>query len=345
VKPGTRWACIARQGGFGDNLIVSSVLPGLKKRFDMVEVISGDPMATMFENNPNIDKLTVLKQGFPDWGDGHSWQKWYYDRSKEYAFFANLSHSCEVTGVAMKAQTPFWWPTKMRQKLFNRSYLEIVHDICDIPYDEIAPGFFPTEEEATLAAETKAKVGPRVVGWLLAGSRIDKHHHMADVMIAKVIRELGLPVMILGAPGKEFANAQLIEKEVKKLNKSLDGLHIGISADPVNSTWGPRRIASQVQTCDIVVGPDTGPMWAVAMHAMPKVLMASHAGPTNVTKHWVNTTTLQADPKRVPCFPCHRLHDDNTHCTPNVDNNGAACISDITVETVLETVANLMKRE
>jgi ADP-heptose:LPS heptosyltransferase len=345
MKPGERWACVARQGGFGDNLIASTVLPGLKKRFDYVEVISGKPMHVMFENNPHIDKLTVLDKGFPDWGDGHTWQKWYVDRAKEYAFFANLSHSVECLGVLLRAQTAYWWPQDMRRQLCSKSYLELAHDICGLPYDEIAPDFYPTDEENAQAIETKAKVGERVVGWVLAGSRIDKHHHLADVMIAKVIRDLGLPVVLMGAPGKDYEAAKAVHTEVKKLNRSDDGLYVAISADAEKPTWPPRRVATMVQHCDVVVGPDSGPMWAVAMHELPKVLLASHAGPTNVTKHWKNTTTLQADPKRVPCFPCHRLHDDNTFCTPNADNNGAACISDITVEQVLEAVTNSTKKE
>ena len=153
------WAAIARFGGFGDNLIASSVLPGLKKKHGHVEVYAAKPMHCLFENNPYIDKFTVRENGDPIWGDGHSWQAWFADRAKDYAFFANLSHSCECTGVLMRILTPYWWPVSMRRKLCNRSYLEIVHDICEIPYDEIAPDFFPTEEEKAQAAETKAKVG------------------------------------------------------------------------------------------------------------------------------------------------------------------------------------------
>jgi len=343
MKPGTRWACIARHGGFGDNLIASTVLPGLKKRYDMVEVITGEPMGVMFENNPYIDKLTVMKPGKPEWGDGHVWHKWFYERSMDYAFFANLSHSCEVLGVAMRSATSYWWSDKMRRQLYGRSYLELAHDICDIPYDEIAPDFYPTDEEKEKAVETKVKVGPRAVGWVLSGSRIDKIHPLADIMITRIIKELHLPVIMFGAPGKDFELAKLVQSEVKKNNRTDDGLHLALSPDAEKPTWGPRRVCAQVQTCDIVVGPDTGPMWAVAMHDMPKVMMASHAGATNITKHWKNTTTLHADPVRVPCFPCHRLIDDHTLCMPNADKNGSACISDITVDDMLSTVATLTK--
>ncbi len=333
------WACVARLGGFGDNIIASSVFKGLRKKYGRLEVIGSRPMHILYENNPHIDKLTVMEPGEPPWGNGHEWQQWFYRRSREgYAFFANLAHSCESLGVAMKAETKFWWSDRMRRQMMSRSYLELAHDICDVPYSEISPNVYPTEEEQAQAIATKAKVGAKVVGWVLTGSRIDKIHPQADVAIARVIRELNLPVIMFGAPGKDYEMAKLVQHETRKLNHSEDGLHLALSHDAENPTWGPRRICAQAQACDIVVGPDTGPMWAVAMHAMPKVLMASHAGGPNITTHWVNTTTLEADRERVPCYPCHRLHDDASMCKPNADKNGSACISDITVDTILETI-------
>jgi hypothetical protein len=36
---------------------------------------------------------------------------------------------------------------------------------------------------------------------------------------------------------------------------------------------------------------------SAAFEAMPKIMLLSHASEENITKHWVNTTTLHADPK------------------------------------------------
>lgn len=337
------WACVSRMGGFGDNLIASSVFPGLKKRYGHLEVMSSALMGDLFKNNPYIDKLSiypdkvVLPAGEPSWVNVNDL------RSKEYKFFADLSHSCEVTGVFFDHQIQFHWPAKMRRQLCSKSYLELVHDICDIPYSEIAPNFFPTDEEMAQALETKQKIGPKTIGWVMSGSRIDKTHPQADVAITRIIRELGIPVVLFGAPGKDYDLAKLIMVEVKKRNHSTDGLHLAMSPTAENPSWPPRRICSQLHTCDLVIGPDTGPMWAVAMRDMPKVMLASHAGGYNVTAHWVNTTTLEADRGRVPCYPCHQLHNDSRFCTPNADKNGAACISDITVDTIVSTVASLLK--
>lgn len=338
----SKWACVFRPAGFGDNIIASSVFNGLKRKYGHLEVIAAKPISALYENHPAIDKLTLLEPGMPQWGDGHQWQKWHTDRAKEYTngggAYYNLSHSCESLGVSMRIETKFWWNQEMRRKLMGRSYLELVHDICEIPYGEISPNVYPTQEEQQQAIATKAQVGPRCVGWVLTGSRIDKVHPQADVAIARVIKELQIPVIMFGAPGKDMEFAKLIQKEVKKLNHTDDGLHLALSPDPENPSWAPRRICAQAQLCDVVVGPDTGPMWAVAMHPMPKIMMASHAGKDNITKHWVNTITLHANQTRVPCFPCHRLHDDSSMCTPNVDKNGSACISDISVDDLVSSV-------
>lgn len=343
MSDASSWAGICRLGGIGDDLIASSVLPGLKKRFGNVDVLTARPQHVVFENNPYIDKLSVRDAGDPEWGDGASWHKWFQSRAKDYKFFANLSHSCETTGVLLKCQSQFWWNAKIRRELCKRSYLEIVHDICDIPYDEINPNFYPTDEEHKQAEETKAKMGIKVVGWVISGTRIDKRHPHADTIIARIIKELNVPVVMLGGPGRDFEDAKMILKGVEMHNSSHEGLHLALSDNVDKPNWPIRRILTQTQHCDIVVSPDTGPAWSVAMHDMPKVMMLSHASAENITKYWKNTTSLFADPVRVPCAPCHRLHDDSSTCTPNKDNTGAACISDISVDTIVSTVAKLLK--
>jgi len=100
-----------------------------------------------------------------------------------------------------------------------------------------------------------------------------------------------------------------------------------------------RRVISFAQACDIVVGPDTGPMWGVAFEPdVHKVMLLSHASAENITKHWLNTDTLCADQGRVPCYPCHQLHNEPRTCTPNKDKSGAACITDIGTDLIVSTV-------
>lgn len=339
------WACVARLGGIGDDLIASSVLPYLKEKYGFVEVISCEPQHVVFENNPFVDKLSVKKPGEPPWGDGLTWQKYWADRANEYAFFAQLSHTCEGLRAFTETQTAFWWPAKARRKLGGQSYMEAVADICDVPYERLQPNFYPTVPELAAAVKTKNLVGGRYIAWIISGTRLDKIWPMATVCVARIVQEIGIPVVLFGMPGKDFEIAQEIERGVLAHNGSTKNLHLALSTSLDKPNWPIRRSLTQVQLADLVISPDTGPAWAVAMHDMPKIIMVSHASPENITKHWRNTITLHADSERVPCWPCHMLHDTRESCeriSGRKNELGAACISDIPVDTVVNTVRGLL---
>lgn len=342
-----RWAGIARFGGVGDNLIAASVLRPLKQLGYATEVITTNKeTASVYRNNPFLDKLTMKADGDIPNGDG--WQTWFSSRAAEYDIFVNLSHTCEARHALFKSSTQFWWPQDYRRKLCAGSYLETVHDVVGVPHT-FGPLFFPTEEERARAEATRdEQLGGPYVAWVLSGSRVDKIYPYAAMAIARIIRECGLPVVMLGVGGQQFEMAKQIMEHVARQNGDVKGLHLALS--PENSDpgghqhWSVRRSLTQVMAASVVVTPDTGAAWAVAMEALPKVVLLSHASEENITKHWVNTTTLHANAFRVPCWPCHRLHDDISTCTPNKDGgHAAACMSDISVETIVNEVQKKLR--
>jgi ADP-heptose:LPS heptosyltransferase len=242
--------------------------------------------------------------------------------------------------------TAFWWPAEYRRKVCAGSYLETVHDIAGVPY-EFGPLYYTSEEERTFARQATAILGERYVCWVLSGTRIDKVYPFAPNAVARIIKELGIPVVLLGGPSeKEHSMGQAIIEAVAVQNGSRDGVYAA-TPDPAGGekAWPLRSSLAIAHGAALVVTPDTGPAWAVAFEPMPKIVMVSHASVENITKHWLNTITLHADPDRVPCWPCHRLHDDPSTCVPNKHNNGAACVSDISTDAVVQTVAQQWKRE
>jgi ADP-heptose:LPS heptosyltransferase len=329
-------------GGVGDNLIAASVCRPLKQAGYMVEVISQPPFSELFENNPYVDKLSV----HGDWPkDQGAWQAWFSNRAEEYDKFVNLSHSVEILHAVFPASTEFWWPEKFRRKRLGGSYLESTHDLFDMPYD-FGPLFFPTEEETDLAVATRIKFGAKpLVAWCISGTRIDKTHPMAPQVISRLIRELGANVVMFGRshPHYDYTLASQVMDMVEVHNGNRDGLHFAGGLEADGARWPIRRVLTQVANCDLVIGPDTGPMWAVAFEYVPKIMLHSHASVENITKHWVNTTSLAANPQRVPCWPCHRLHDNFSTCRLNKWNNGAACISDISVDAILTAARELLR--
>jgi len=330
-------------GGVGDNLVAASPARALKRQGYMVEVLTSEPNHVVFHNNPWIDKLTVknvqLDIAENDLG---KWQEWMRGRAKEYDVFVHASHSMEGRHAVFRIMTSFWWPDEMRRRICAGSYLETAHEIAGVPYD-FGPLYFPTDEEKRLARQVTSIMGDRYICWVLSGTRIDKVYPLAYYAIARIIKEVDAPVLLMGGPSeKEQAMAKVIKENVELQNGGREGLHIAVPQDGP-ACWPLRTSLALVHGASLVVAPDTGPAWAVALEPMPKVIMVSHASGENITKHWINTTTLHADPNRVPCWPCHRLHDDISTCVPNKENNGAACISDISVERVVRAVGEKWK--
>jgi ADP-heptose:LPS heptosyltransferase len=342
---GREWVAVGRLGGVGDNLIASSPLPLLAAKYN-VEVITQKPHHVIFENNPYIAKLTVLEPSHIPEGPNNEWQMWWVRRAKEYAALFNLSHSCE-TEVAFHVGHPnFARSDAYRRKVANRNYLEIVHDMCGVPYIfEPGPRFYPTSEESTLARKTLAEAahGRPTIGWCLSGTRLDKMYTHAPVAVARLIHDLGADVFLFGAPGRDEHIAKMIQEfvELQCGAGDLAHLHTCVSPSWENQTWHIRRLLSTVMACHLVIGPDTGPMWAVAMEDMPKILLLGHASPENITKHWRRTVTLHGGPD-VDCWPCHKLHNDKTTCRPDKHDRGAACMSDIEPARIVSIAAQFL---
>lgn len=332
------WACVVRFGGIGDNLIASSPLRPLKRLGYNVEVVTSPHAHSVFLNNPHIDKLTIKSDG--DIPGGDDWQKWMVSRSREYDVFAHLSHTGENRHALFQNQTAFYWPAAYRRKMCAGSYLETAHDICAVAHD-FGPLFFPTDEEKDRAEQTKRDLGGgKCIAWVIAGSRPDKIYPFGAMVIPRLIKELGARVMMVGAGGLQFEMAKRTMDTVRVTNSVVDGLHLALSPDGSDpgghQNWSTRRSLAQTLACDLVISPDTGIAWAAAMEPMPKIMLLSHASAENITKHWVNTKTLHADQNRVPCWPCHRLHNDMTTCAAGKENpNAAACMDDISVETIV----------
>lgn len=347
------WVCIVRVGGIGDNLIAASVLRPLHAQGYKIEVISQEPQCVVFENNPFIDKLAVRAPGdlpadFKQWGD--YWRL----RATEYAKLVNLSHSVEGLRAMFDGSMAWDWPAEFRRKMCGYSYLETAHDIVGVPH-VFGPLFFPTEDEVDQAKETLRKVSMhgtlKVVGWCLAGSRLDKIYPMAPMAIARMIKEMGVAVIMFGAKDRiDFEMAQTVHEHVKANNSTDANLHLALS--PVGTdTWPIRRAITTLMQCDAVITPDSGLGWSVALECVPKIMLHSHASQVNITKHWKNTISMIPS---VACWPCHKLHNEIKTCqaeqaacgvTVNKDAKGAACISSISVDDILTTTRKALTRD
>lgn len=336
------WIGVFRSGSIGDVLIVSSAIAQLAKEGN-VEFLCNPPYRQLVEHDPHIAKLTEMPAGtMPSPEDSGNW---FRKKAKEYDRFYNLSHSCEALLALSPAQTWFDWSADWRRKKCGGNYLEAAHEACGVPliFDP-GPRFYPSDEEIADARRVKGTVGERMIGVVLSGSRFDKIWPWMPQFVAKLLRDVKLPVVLFGGPEHDVKLANTVYEVVKQTNGNVDDLHTCITRDDktVTAEWSMRRNLAQIQECDLIITPDTGLAWGVAMSPMPKIMLLSHASPENITKHWRNTVTLHADQERVQCWPCHQLHSETTTCTKAKDADAAACITDIHDTVVMDLVIRLL---
>jgi hypothetical protein len=100
--------------------------------------------------------------------------------------------------------------------------------------------------------------------------------------------------------------------------------------------WTIRESISFAQVADIVVGPETGVLNAVSHDLVPKVVTLSHSSVENLTRDWVNVTSLT--PKNVSCYPCHMMHYNWDNCRKHEDSGTAMCQFDISPEAMFAAI-------
>ena len=111
-----------------------------------------------------------------------------------------------------------------------------------------------------------------------------------------------------------------------------DALHV------IGTAWPIRDAMAFAQQAELVIGQETAITNAVAQEPMLKIVLLSHSTVENLTKHWVNTSSLHGD---AACYPCHQIHYTQNgwhHCNHNKATDGAQCQADITVERVIAVV-------
>jgi ADP-heptose:LPS heptosyltransferase len=244
----------------------------------------------------------------------------------------------------VRGRSNHWHDLEARRRIAGKvNYLERQHDIAGVPYDDFAAArFYPTLAERSRAAHDRAAIEPGpVIYWVLSGTSFHKTYPYVPVVVGWLLQRTDVTVVLVG--GEAEANlAELVEvaldhPDVVELlgsdapidfNRLL--VHVG--------DWSVRRSLAFIEQADVVVGPETGALNAAAMLRVPKVVMLSHSGHENLTKHWNRTVVLE--PINCPCFPCHAMHYTWQDCHEDERIEGAAlCAASIAPERVYDAIA------
>src|SRR5579859_788629 len=332
-NPGGKKRClISRYGAIGDQIVTASILPGLKAQGYHITYMTQPVSQEVLLHDPNIDEWYIQdKDACPNELLGPFWDV----VATRYDKFINLSESIEGALLTLPGRLQHQYDDEARRKLFGGvNYLERTHDIAGVPLD-FASKFYATEHEMKWAhALKRAWGGGPVVTWAINGSSPHKVYPWTQIVVRWLLERTPVHVCLLADPS---IGKQLQEAIVEKLKES--GVDMSRLHPMGGGAWTIRQALTFCQVSDCVVGPETGPLNALCFEPMPKVIYLSHSSEENLTRYWRNTTTLLPDRGRAPCYPCHRLHYDWTHCHQHKDTHAALCASAIRPEAIFEAIA------
>jgi len=319
---------VIRYGAVGDMIQISSIFPPLKKQGYHITVLCQPKSASIIKDDPNVDDIFITdKDQVPNQQLDYHWEflKTKYDK------IINLSESVEGTILALPGRMNNKWPYSARQKYMSINYLEFTHDLAELPYPPFNTKFYPDKKEIQWCVQKRKQIGAGpIIHWVLSGSSIHKTWPYLDQIIARLL--VKYPEASIVLTGDEMCKM----------------LQSGWENEKRVHLWAGEKIRNTltfaVTQADIVIGPETGVINAVGMELTPTIIFLSHSSRENVSKHWVNTISLEPDKKDCPCFPCHRLHYTWHFCNQDSVTGAALCQARINVNTVEEAIELAMSK-
>lgn len=327
-KPAKTCAVI-RYGAWGDVIQMSSILPALKEEGYHVTLYTVPRAWEAVKHEPLIDRVILQDhEQVPNAWLGDFWKS----VQKKYDKFVNLSESVEGGLLAMPGRAPYLWNHETRHSYLNHNYVEFTHKIAGVKFERPMTRFIATEEEQKWARAEKAKLGAEpVIMWVLAGSAIHKVWAGIDAILARIMLT--------------FPRAKVITVGDERCKKMIEAPWVNEPRIVRRSgEWTIRQTMAMAQSCDLVIGPETGVMSSVGLSPMPKIVLLSHSSVENLTRDWVNTYSIFSE--KTPCYPCHKMIYSWEQCV-RVDGGNhdgtAACQADIHPDTVWDAVCQSLK--
>lgn len=318
-------AAVARYGAIGDAIQASSILPGLKEQGFHITVYCNPRTHEILQHDPNVDEFYIQDT---DQVPNHLLGLFWENEQKKFDRWVNLSESVEGSLLALPGRTAYNWPHGARHKALNMNYMELAHEIAQVPMP-VRQKFYSTEEEKAWAKKERARIGGDfLIMYSLSGSSVHKVWPYMDSLLARVLVTM------------KNARILTVGDELSQM------LEAGWEAEPrvvrMSGKYTIRQTLALLEECDMVIGPETGVINAAAHLGMPKIVFLSHSSHENLTKHWVNTMALE--PKNTPCFPCHKMIYDWSQCNRDERTGVSLCASSIDLEEAWAAFDMLMRK-
>jgi len=306
---------IIRLGAYGDMCMITPVLRRLKQLEFHVILNTGKRGLAVLRHDPHIDEfIEHPDRHFESWELSELWNK--HREGIKPDKFINFSESIECN-VAVHPLDPLYiYPKWERYKHCNKNYYEVTwnwakKEISRLGEPEsLRPSLFFTKEEEKEAG-SYVKEGKFNVLWQLSGSGKQKVYPWTDFVMGECFKKY---------PDK-FHFITTGDERCKLLESFNQGDVTNLSGEV------DIRIAMLLtKYVDLVISPDTGILHASGVYDTPKIGLLGHTTRENITKHFINDYSLEAE---CACSPCFRLiYDFTIQCPLDPITTAAVCMND-----------------
>lgn len=323
-----RTVCVVRHGGFGDQIQAAALFPELVRQGFHITVLTTESGKDIIAHDPHVDDWYLIDRNqVPNVELAWFWKI----TSRHYDRFINLNESVEGTFLAMPGRVQHGWPHVVRHARLNVNYAEHAAAIAEVPFKPEGKFYATVAERLAATAHLdniRSAMNEKVamlerdlpvfnIMWVLSGSSPHKYTPHQDVVIHAILQRLQrASITLVGA------------LECKILEAGLEALPRVFCRSGELSI---RETLAMAQQMDLVIGPETGVMNAVAFEPLKKIVMLSHSSYENLTKHWINTVAI---PGKSHCYPCHQLHYTAEFCPREPVSGAALCQAGVIPEDI-----------
>lgn len=299
---------IIRYGAYGDCLVITPIIAELKRQGYYVILNISDRGAEVFDNNPNVDEVIVhVKDSVPPKKEALEahWNKMVKDCRADEVI--NFTGTIECSLSFHPNDPEYVYTKEERAKIADINFYEYAAKHAEVELTDFRPQLFFTEEEIQSSLKYIRKDKFNIL-WCLAGSGKHKCYPWFTYVVGELLNNYNIHLITVG----DGACSQL---EYKDPNwTGLAGLV------PMRTTMCLTSLV------DLFVAPDTGSLHAAGCFDTPKIGLLGAVSKNQVTKHFKNDFSLEANCSCAPCY--HLVYDMTFQCPVECVTNSAWCMAE-----------------
>jgi len=222
--------------------------------------------------------------------------------------YINFSESIEMNLALHHSDPAYWEPKYVRAEKCDKNYYEESMEWAGVEGCDIRPTLYFNEEEHK-AAKVPFENDKFNILWGLSGSGTNKIYPWTEHVMSDLLKAFPF-ITFVTVGDKKCQVLELKHPSVTRLSGNI-----------------PMRLAMcMTQYADLVVCPDTGLLHAAGAYDTPKIGLLGHTTIENITKHFKNDYSLEAE---CTCSPCFRLiFDQEVQCPRSPITHSPWCLSE-----------------